>query len=73
VLPIAAIIKTDKGDMVYKAVKEEKKIIAKLIPVTLGISYGKMVEIKDGISIGDKIVTTGQRALNNGEEINFGK
>lgn len=74
VLPISAIIKTDKGDKVFLAVEEKKgKWKAKSVPVKLGSTYNSKVEVQEGLKAGDRVITTGQQAVADGEYINFSK
>ncbi len=64
VLPMGVIQNTDKGSFVYIADQEGK---AKLVPVSLGSTYESRVEILSGLSLGDKVVTTGYEELNEGD------
>ncbi|MFI5203294.1 MAG: efflux RND transporter periplasmic adaptor subunit [Flavobacteriales bacterium] len=73
VLPVAAVLKTDKGDKVFIAVQEKGKWKARATPVKLGVSYNSRVEVLEGLKKGDKVITTGQLAVTDGEYINFGK
>ena len=64
VLPVALIQKTDQGDFVYVANNEGKASLAK---VTLGQTYEGKVEITEGLTLGDKVVTNGYEELNEGD------
>lgn len=64
VLPAAVLQKTDKGHFVYVADASNK---AKLIPVQVGNSYQSKVEIVSGLTLGDKVITTGYEELNEGD------
>jgi RND family efflux transporter MFP subunit len=66
VLPMGVIQKTDKGDFVYTADAQNK---AKLVPVTLGNAYESKVEIVNGLSVGQKVITSGYEELNEGDEL----
>jgi len=68
VLPMGVIQKTDKGDFVYIATAQNK---AKLVPVTLGNTYQSKVEILSGLTLDDKVITTGYEELNEGDELQF--
>lgn len=68
VLPMGVIQKTDKGNFVYVAQADGK---AKLMPVSLGNVYESKVEILDGLSLGDKVITTGYEELNEGDVLKF--
>lgn len=64
VLPAAVLQKTDKGNFVYVADAENK---AKLVPVQVGNSYQSKVEIVSGLTLDDKVITTGYEDLNEGD------
>lgn len=66
VLPQAVIQKTDNGSFVYVATTENK---AKLIPVQTGNVYQSKVEILNGLTLGDRVITTGYEELNEGDEL----
>ena len=68
VLPMGVIQKTDKGDFVY-VVDEHNK--AKLIPITLGNVYQSKVEIISGLTLDDKVITSGYEELNEGDALQF--
>lgn len=68
VLPFSLIQKTDNGNFVYIADAQNK---AKLVPVQLGNSYQSKVEILSGLTLGEKIITTGYEELNEGDELQF--
>jgi membrane fusion protein (multidrug efflux system) len=68
VLPMGVIQKTDKGNFVYVAEANGK---AKLYPVQLGNTYESKVEILSGLSLGDKVITSGYEELNEGDQLQF--
>ena len=68
VLPFSLIQKTDKGNYVYVADAQNK---AKLLPVQLGNSYQNKVEIVSGLTLGDKVITSGFEELNEGDQLQF--
>lgn len=45
----------------------EKDGIARKVPVTIGIDNGEQVQITDGVSEGDRLISTGQAFLSDGE------
>lgn len=69
VLPMGVIQKTDKGDFVYVADEQNK---ARLIPVKLGHTYESKVEILDGLTLGQKVITSGYEELNEGDGLQMG-
>jgi membrane fusion protein, multidrug efflux system len=65
------IQKTEAGDLVYVAVVENGKKIARAKKVKTGISYNGEVEIMEGLAVGDNVITLGYQDLVDGSLINF--
>lgn len=64
VLPINVVQKTNEGNFVYIVDNNNK---AKAVPVSIGDVYLGKVEIRGGLTIGDKVITTGYENLNEGD------
>jgi membrane fusion protein (multidrug efflux system) len=64
-VPISAIQKTSKGEMVYVADNGK----AKAVEVTTGRNSNGMVEILEGLKTGDKVIVEGYADLDNGKPI----
>lgn len=62
---------TESGQLVYVAVNENNKKIAKARQVKTGLSYGGQIEVTDGLQSGDQIITQGYQELVDGQPINF--
>lgn len=62
---------TENGQLVYVAVTEGNKKIAKARPVKTGASYGGKITITEGLQAGDQIVTAGYQDLVDGQPISF--
>lgn len=62
---------TENGQLVYVAVNEGGKKIAKARTVKTGQSYGGKIEIKQGLKAGDQLVTAGYQDLVDGQPISF--
>lgn len=62
---------TESGQLVYVAVNEGGKKIAKARPVKTGMSYGGQIEITEGLNAGDQLITQGYQELADGQPINF--
>lgn len=62
---------TENGKLVYVAVKEGGKKVAKAKSVKTGQSYGGQIEITQGLQAGDQIVTAGYQDLVDGQPISF--
>ena len=65
------IQKTETGDLVYVAVVENGKKIARAKKVKTGISYNGEVEILEGLTVGDNVITQGYQDLVDGSLINY--
>ena len=65
------IQKTEAGDLVYVAVVENGKKIARAKKVKTGISYNGDVEIMEGLTAGDNVITQGYQDLVDGSLINY--
>ncbi len=65
------IQKTELGDLVYVAVTENGKKIAKAKKVKTGISYNGNVEILEGLTSGEMVITQGYQDLVDGSLISF--
>ncbi|GAA4421449.1 efflux RND transporter periplasmic adaptor subunit [Nibrella viscosa] len=62
---------TENGQLVYVAVNESGKKVAKARPVKTGMSYGGQIEITEGLNAGDQLITQGYQELVDGQPINF--
>jgi multidrug efflux pump subunit AcrA (membrane-fusion protein) len=65
------IQKTEKGNLVYVAVEENGKKVAKARFVTMGLSYNGQAEIATGLQAGDLLITSGYQDLVDGQAISF--
>jgi len=65
------IQKTEAGDLVYVAVVENNKKVARAKKVKTGISYNGTVEIIEGLTAGDNVITQGYQDLVDGSLINY--
>jgi membrane fusion protein (multidrug efflux system) len=62
---------TENGQLVYVAVAEGNKKLAKARQVKTGLSYGGQIEIITGLNSGDQLITQGYQELVDGQPINF--
>jgi membrane fusion protein, multidrug efflux system len=65
------IQKTELGDIVYVAITENGKKIARSKVVKTGISYNGSIEILEGLSAGDLIITQGYQELVDGTPVAY--
>ncbi len=68
-IPITLIRESQSGKYIYIAKEENGKLLARRLAVTIGSTYNGLAEITSGITIGDKIITTGFNSLIDGELI----
>ncbi|MCF0064392.1 efflux RND transporter periplasmic adaptor subunit [Dyadobacter chenwenxiniae] len=62
---------TEKGNVVYVAVTEGNKKVAKAKEVKTGLSYNGKVEILSGLTAGDQLITLGYQEVSDGQPISF--
>jgi membrane fusion protein, multidrug efflux system len=62
---------TELGDIVYVAVTEGAKKVARSRKVTTGITYNGDIEITSGLQTGDMLITQGYQDLVDGQAVNF--
>ncbi|QJW92076.1 efflux RND transporter periplasmic adaptor subunit [Spirosoma taeanense] len=62
---------TESGQLVYVAVNEGGKKVAKSRKITTGQSYGGQIEVVAGLQPGDQLVTQGYQELTDGTPIKF--
>ncbi|UHG91302.1 efflux RND transporter periplasmic adaptor subunit [Spirosoma oryzicola] len=62
---------TENGQLVYVAVNEGGKKVAKARTVKTGESYGGKIAVTEGLKAGDQLVTVGYQDLVDGQPINF--
>lgn len=73
VLPSTVVQKDANGKYVLLLVEEKGKFKTKKTPVETGLTYKGHVEITKGLSAGDKVITTGQTGLTDGEVVKVQK
>ena len=69
VIPIDILQRSGDGYYAMVAVDQGGKLIAKRKMVTPGKIYNGQAEVVDGINSSDRIITTGYRDLNDGQEL----
>lgn len=62
---------TEQGQLVYVAVDNNGKKVAKAKTIKTGPSYDGRIEVTQGLQAGDKIVTAGYQDLVDGQPISF--
>jgi RND family efflux transporter MFP subunit len=69
VIPVATIQTDEKGKFVYVMVNENGKMIARKKPINVGELYNDKVEVKQGLSSNDQLITLGFQGLYEGQLI----
>lgn len=68
IVPVNTVQSDEKNKFVYVMEKNEKgKLVARKKVVTLGESYGNIIEIKSGLSGGEQLITEGFQNLYEGQ------
>lgn len=62
---------TENGNVVYVAVTEGNKKVAKAKEVKTGLSYNGKIEILEGLTAGDQLITLGYQEVSDGQPISF--
>jgi RND family efflux transporter MFP subunit len=71
IVPVSSLMKSSDGEYVFVASNENGKMISKRKIISSGMTYNGIAEIKTGIESGDKIITTGNQNLVEGDLIRF--
>ncbi len=69
VVPVQTVQTDEKGKYVYILDKENGKPVARKRNVTIGEFYDEMIEVKSGLTTGDKLITKGFQGLYDGQLI----
>lgn len=69
VLPINLIQNDKVGSFVFIAEKGNPSVVVKKVMVKTGQSYNGMVEVLEGLKVGDLLITAGQLDFQDGEKI----
>jgi len=72
-VPVNVVQSDEKGKYVYVVKKEGEKEVARKKPVDVGEVYNGTIEIKNGLSGGDVIITEGYQLVYDGQAVTTGK
>ena len=67
VIPISTVQTDEKGKYAYVMIDEKGKKVAKKRPLMVGEIYGEFIEVKQGLSAGDQLITQGYQDLYEGQ------
>lgn len=73
VIPVETVQADEKGKYVYVQSLEKGKLIARKKQIMIGEFYDENIEVKSGLSTGDKLITKGYQGLYDGQLITEGK
>lgn len=68
-IPVNTLQNDEKGKFVMAAIKENDKLLARKKYITIGQLYADKVEVLDGVSTGEQIITDGFQGLYEGQLI----
>ena len=71
VLPVNSILKDNEGSFVYVAEETSGKKIARKKKVGVGMIYNGLAEVVTGLVATDKVISSGNTELNDGQYINY--
>lgn len=71
IIPRTAIIRDEEGTNVFVVSESNGEPVAELVPVSTGFATGPIIEIVDGIHIGDEVIITGMSTLSVGDRLNI--
>jgi RND family efflux transporter MFP subunit len=69
VVPVETIQSDDKGKYVFVLKEENGKKVARKKPVTVGEFYDELIEVKNGLTAGEQLITRGYQGLYEGQLI----
>ncbi len=72
VIPLSAVIRpaeNPEGYAVFVVEEQSGKPVARLRNVELGEAYGNMIGVKSGLSLTDRIITTGSTLVKDGSQV----
>jgi multidrug efflux pump subunit AcrA (membrane-fusion protein) len=73
VIPVETVQSDEKGKYVFVHSLENGKMIARKKSITIGEFYDEKIEVKSGLTAGDKLITKGYQGLYEGQLITEGK
>lgn len=72
VVPLSAIVKSNRhkgGYAVYVVSDEHGKLVARAREIQIGDTFGNTIAVKNGINIGDRVISTGATLVNDGTPV----
>jgi membrane fusion protein (multidrug efflux system) len=69
VIPLTTLQTDEKGKYVYVLVVENGKKVARKKAVVVGEVYGEQIEIKEGLVVGDQLISQGYQSIYDGQDV----
>lgn len=69
VIPVETVQTDDKGKYVFVLKEEKGRKVARKVTVNIGDFYGETIEVKSGLTDGDRLITRGFQGLYEGQLI----
>lgn len=73
VLPVNLVQKDEKSEYVYVATKKGSGYVANKKEIETGMTYKGQVEVLNGLTENDQVITAGYQSLNDGQPVVFGQ
>ncbi|TVR15050.1 MAG: efflux RND transporter periplasmic adaptor subunit [Balneolaceae bacterium] len=70
IIPRTAVLRDEEGVSVFRSAESDGRKVAELVAVRTGLASGALIQIVEGIEVGDEIVVSGMRTLSAGDELN---
>lgn len=70
IVPRTAVLRDEEGSSLFISRNENGLKYAELVRVTTGMSSGPIIQILDGLEVGDEVVVSGMRSLSIGDQLN---
>jgi RND family efflux transporter MFP subunit len=68
-IPVNTVQTDDKGKYVYVAITEGSKLFARKKAITVGELNGQMIEVKTGLTTGEKLISEGFQNIYDGQSL----
>lgn len=66
-IPVNTVGTDDKGKYVFVAVKEGNKLVARKKQISVGELSGELIEVKNGLTVGEQLITDGYQNIYDGQ------
>ncbi len=70
VVPQDALVRVEKGYVVFVAAERDGVTVAEVRPIRVGPSQRNLVVVEEGVQPGDRLIVVGQKAVADGDRVN---